>query len=301
MLKGEIYGAGSFKCITVDQSTSNLLTSVASRLDESGVESARREATWMLAHVTGRSQVDLMTRPEARVEAAQVQHLQQLVDRRIQREPIQYLLGSADFYGRTFTVTPDVLIPRPETEELVERILALGADVLHKGIVDLGTGSGCIPITIACEQSGVSCTGVDVSTAALDVARANAKTLGADVRWVGADMRDEHLVDRLGQACGVLVSNPPYVPDEEASSLEPEVRDHEPHLALFSGEDPLHFYRAICEQAPRMVLSGGHVLVEIHADAGPDVQRLFQQAGMSEVRLHRDLSDRDRIVHARVP
>ncbi len=300
MLEGRIYDAIQVKCMIVDYSTSNLFVSMTSRLEAAGMESARTEASWLLMHVTGRSKVDVISRPNEAVSSEQITRIEGLLRRRIAGEPIQYLIGSADFYGRTFAVTPDVLIPRPETEELVERILNLGPDVLNGGVVDLGTGSGCIPSSIACELVNVECVGVDVSEEALVVAKSNAHSLGASVEWVLADMRDERLSALLGRTFSVLVSNPPYVPDEEAGSLQREVHDHEPHLALFSGPDPLHFYRAICEQAPRLVHSGGHIMVEIHADAGPSVVTLFEQCGLIDPALHSDLSGRDRIVHAKV-
>ena len=300
MLEGRIYDAIQVKCMIVDHSTSNLFASMTSRLEAAGMESARTQAYWLLSHVTGCSKVDIISRPNEVVPNEQVARIEGLMRRRIAGEPIQYLIGSADFYGRSFAVTPDVLIPRPETEELVERILKLGPDMLKGGVLDLGTGSGCIPSTIACEVSNVDCVGVDISEEALVVARSNAQALGASVKWLLADMSDDRLSALLGRTFSVLVSNPPYVPDEEAGSLQREVRDHEPHLALFSGPDSLHFFRAICEQAPRLVHSGGHVMVEIHADAGSSVLALFEQFGLIDPVLHSDLSGRDRIVHARV-
>lgn len=301
MLKAQIYDHGQFKFMDAGQTISILLSSTALRLNEAGIESARTEASWMLMHATGRSKMDLIMRPEEKMTTDQAEHLQILLSRRLEGVPIQYVLGVADFYGRSFTVSPDVLIPRPETEELVESVLRLDAEVLGGGVIDLGTGSGCIPITIACERPGALCVGVDVSAAALRVARSNASQLGANVQWVEADMCDPALQEMLGRTFSVLISNPPYIPDEEAASLQPEVRNHEPGLALFSGSDPLHFYRALCEQAPRIVRSGGYVLVEIHADAGLAVLHLFEQAGWIDCALQQDLSGRDRIIRARMP
>jgi len=269
-------------------------------LGEAGIDNARREAEWLLMHVTGRTRLDLVMHPDAEVPGKEVGHLYDLIDRRANREPMQYILGEAAFFGYTFKVTPDVLIPRPETEELVEKIIALPPDDLAGGVIDLGTGSGCIPVTIALEKPGIPCTGVDLSAGALAVARANAERLGADVSWVEADMEDQELDLRIGGKASVLVSNPPYIPDGESSTLEPEVRDHEPAMALFSGADPLRFYRVIARQAPRLLRSGGHILVEIHADGGASVCRLFEEAGFENVVLQQDMAGRDRIVRARL-
>lgn len=284
----------------VDISTSSQLASMTSRLEEVGIDSARREAEWLMMHVVGRTRISLITDPDSLLKPEHVDQLEGLLTRRLRREPIQYVLAEADFFGRTFQVTPAVLIPRPETEELVERVLGLGDEAMDGGVLDLGTGSGCIPITLSCERPGLPCMGVDLSADALEVAKANAARLDASVTWLEADMADPNLAALVGGRMSVVVSNPPYVPETEVNSLEPEVRDHEPHMALFSEGDALHFYRVIVEQAPRILLPGGWVLVEIHADGGRAVCTLFEEAGWHEVTLHADLAGRDRIVQARV-
>jgi release factor glutamine methyltransferase len=288
-------------CRNQGKSAATVRERIAKKLEAHGIENALREAEWLLMHVTGRSRLDLIIRPDQGVSPAEEIHLGTLLERRCAREPLQYIIGSADFYGRTFFVNSSVLIPRPETEELVEAVLELPVSDLAGGVIDLGTGSGCIPVSVALERKGVPCTGVDLSANALDVARANAAHLGAHVTWVEADMADPSLPRLIGEAASVLVSNPPYIPEAEKASMQAEVLQYEPHMALFAGSDSLHFYNVIADQAGRLLRAGGHVLVEIHADAGEAVCHLFNEAGLRQVVLQRDMAGRDRIVRARVP
>lgn len=300
MFNGEIYGANQIMFIERDYGMREILRDIAEKLRDAGLENAKREAEWLVMAAGGRTRLDLLTGTDAEMDSRDRAKLDAMVARRLGREPLQYIVGEAAFYGRTFVVSPDVLIPRPETEELVERVLALPRDLLTSGVLDLGTGSGCIPITVACEREDVPCTGVEISSGALDIARLNADRLGAAIRWVHADMADENLSGML-EPVSVLVSNPPYVPDSEANELQPEVHDHEPHLALFSGADPLRFYRVIASQASKLLHSGGCLLVEIHFGGGADVCRLFEEAELLDVTLHTDLSGKDRIVQAWMP
>lgn len=301
MFNGEIYGANQIMCMEQDIRMREVLQDVAGQLRSAGLDNPKREAEWLVMAATERSRLELLTDTDLRIESREEATLNAMLSRRLEREPLQYIVGEAAFYGRSFFVTPDVLIPRPETEELVECVLSLPEDALAGGIVDLGTGSGCIPITVACERENVSCTGVDISLPALDVARRNATRHGARVCWTEADMAAENLHRMLDGPASVLVSNPPYVPDSEADRLQPEVRNHEPHLALFSGADPLRYYRVIASQAPKLLRPGGWLMVEIHADGGLGVCHLFEQAGLKDVVLRTDLAGKDRIVQARQP
>ena len=277
--------------------TRAVLDAAADRLRAAGIEPARREAEWLIEHVTGRSRLDLMTHPDAGVEAEVCERLESLLQRRLTREPLQYLTGEAGFFGHVFLVTPDVLIPRPETELLVEWIL--GRESLDHGVLDLGTGSGCIPVSVRLARPDVACTAVDVDGKALAVARENAARLGADIRFVEADMLDGGLADRLAGPFSVVVSNPPYIGREEQSSLQPEVVEHEPHRALFAEGDALRFYRHLAHAAVDLLVDGGWICLEIHADRGAEVVALLQESGWEGVRLHQDLAGRDRMVCAR--
>ncbi len=218
-------------------------------------------------------------------------------------EPLQYVVGKAYFYGREFNVTPDVLIPRPETEILCREVCDfLSVQRPAPEILDLCTGSGCIAWTLALENPGASVTAVDISDGALAVA-------------AGQDFRDEMARTGASAPCfvetdvlagpsrfepasfDILVSNPPYVMDSEKALMRPNVLDHEPHLALFVPDsDPLVFYRAIADWAAFCLKSGGFGIVEINEALGPETADLYRSAGFSSVRIIKDLNDKDRFV-----
>ena len=237
-------------------------------------------------------------------------------ERMASAEPLQYVTGHADFYGRRFRVTPDVLIPRPETELLCRETLQLwhaGAGLrdmspafLNPCILDLCTGSGCIAWTLALEMPGAKVTAVDISDGALAVASSQgfseemARTSAGSPRFVKADVLAGPSASGLSEQYDILVSNPPYVMDKEKALMRPNVLDHEPHLALFvSDDDPLIFYRAIASWALAVLKPSGYGIVEINEALGPDTADLFHSAGLSDVRIIRDLSDRDRFISFR--
>lgn len=218
-------------------------------------------------------------------------------------EPLQYVTGVADFYGRLFRVTPDVLIPRPETEILC--ISALREGMAPK-ILDLCTGSGCIAWTLALEIPGAEVTAVDISDGALKVASSQdfseetCRTGAVSPVFVKADVLAGPSASGLEGQYDIIVSNPPYVMDKEKALMRPNVLDHEPHLALFvSDDDPLVFYRAIAGWALALLKPDGYGIVEINEALGPETADLFRSAGLREVEIVRDLSDRDRFVSFR--
>ena len=221
-------------------------------------------------------------------------------DRMASGEPLQYITGVADFYGRQFRVTPDVLIPRPETELLCREALSEGS---YTSVLDLCTGSGCIAWTLALEKPGTKVTAVDISDGALDVASSQnfaeeiERTEAVPPEFVKADVLAG---PSLSGKYDILVSNPPYVMDKEKALMRPNVLDHEPHLALFvSDDDPLVFYRAIAQWAQDVLNPDGYGIVEINEALGPQTAELFSTAGFCDVRIIRDLSDRDRFVSFR--
>jgi release factor glutamine methyltransferase len=224
--------------------------------------------------------------------------------RRRDGEPLQYLLGDQEFFGRSFIVTPAVLIPRPETEILVEAVIrearaVFGGQPLH--VVDVGTGSGAIAVTLALELPAARITAIDISEEALDVARENAVRHGVDgrIRWVCG----EYLAPLLEEqdSADVLVSNPPYIPTEEISRLQKEVRDYEPRLALDGGSDGLDPYREMARQLRQWCGGPRRVFFEIGDGQGQDVRRILHDAFPgSEVRILPDLAGRDRVVAARL-
>ena len=214
-------------------------------------------------------------------------------------EPLQYVTGFADFYGHRFAVTPDVLIPRPETELLVREASGCGLRVL-----DLCTGSGCIAWSLALELPGAEVTGVDISEKALAVAAGQdfgdelARTGATAPRFIKADVLDiDSAAETLGGPYDIIVSNPPYIAEAQKAQMDRNVLDYEPSLALFvPDDDPLIFYRAIAALSRRLMHAGSQGFVEINDAFGPQTAALFEAAGFREVRLIPDLAGRDRIV-----
>lgn len=224
-------------------------------------------------------------------------------------EPLQYITGNAYFYGREFHVTPDVLIPRPETELLCRTVLDFVASESEIRILDLCTGSGCIAWTLALEIPGAQVTAVDISDGALAVASVQdfademSRTGAMAPEFIKADVlscHPERSEGSLSSRFDILVSNPPYVMHSEKALMRPNVLDHEPHLALFApDDDPLVFYRAVAQWALLLLKPGGLGVVEINEALGGETADVYRQAGFSEVKIIRDLNDKDRFVSFR--
>lgn len=213
-------------------------------------------------------------------------------------EPVQYVLGCASFMGREFHVERGVLIPRPETEMLVERVLTdVGNADCQLRMVDAGTGSGAIAISLKCALPRAEVSAFDVSATALRVAADNAKRLEADVNFFTADMLSP---DLPLETYDVIVSNPPYVRQSEREEMTVQVKDYEPELALFvPDEDPLVFYRALAKWGKSVLKSGGALYVEINSALGKETSEMFRAEGYEEVRLYKDQFEKDRIVVCR--
>lgn len=222
-------------------------------------------------------------------------------------EPVQYVTGKAHFYGREFAVSPAVLVPRQETELLaLQTAQALAIAAKHTArprLLDVGTGSGCIPITAQLEARALGAAAevwaIDISADALAVAEKNAANLGATITFLQADVLDSELILPCFPV-DVLVSNPPYIPAAERQTMPRNVVEHEPHLALFVPDsDPLVFYWALARLAVRQLVPGGVLLCEIHENLGPETVALFQAEGLTEVMLRPDLQGKSRIVAAK--
>lgn len=243
----------------------------------------------------GLSRSQILAEKTITVSPSDEAKLREAVRRINQHEPVQYVLGEAYFFGRKFKVSPAVLIPRPETEELVRMIIdSIPATTEGLKILDIGTGSGCIPVTLALEMSGSVVYASDVSVAALAVAKDNATKLNARVTFMEHDILKEALTLR---ALDVVVSNPPYIAPEEQRDMKSNVVDHEPHLALFTpGDDPLIFYRTIVSKAKTALKIGGLLCMEINERYGEAVGELFAEAGYKDIQIIKDLSGKDRIV-----
>lgn len=259
-----------------------LLREGARLLAASGVEGGSREARWLW---------EIAPEP-ARFRAC--------LARRAAREPLQYIEGTAEFLGRAFRVTPDVLVPRPETELLVRRALAfLTASAGGARALDLGTGSGAIAVSAAAEAPGSAWIASDLSAGALAVARDNAArhAVSGAVRFVQGDLAAP-FADALFDC---VVANPPYVASTEIPSLAPEIRDWEPRLALDGGPDGLDFYRRIGREVPRVLCPGGRLLVEVGAVQSAEVGRILRETGWVLLGVVRDDAGIERVIEAEVP
>jgi release factor glutamine methyltransferase len=250
------------------------LRSAAERLELHHVSNARLTAELVLAHVLSEEREYLYAHDDRVLSEQELQMLEDRLYDRISGVPLQYIVGRQEFYGRYFRVNPAVLIPRPETEYIIEAVLELqgtrGLPPRPLSIIDVGTGSGCIAVTLALELPGTNVFAGDVSFEALLVARENAATLGAPVRFVCMDV-----LDALQTRFEFIVSNPPYVRRGELSRLQREVREHEPHVALFSPEDELAIYRRLVVGAEEMLNSGGHIIMEVGIGMDERVLSLF--------------------------
>lgn len=247
-----------------------------SMLSKAGIESARTEAQILAAEVLGRDRTWVMAHPEAEIDPSAGD---QLRTRRAAREPLAYILGRREFFGREFLVTPDVLIPRQETECVVDLALETVRLAQAKAL-DLGTGSGCIGVTLALERPGWSVTASDISLAAIGVAKSNAARLGAHVLFTLSDLF-EGLVTGPFDA---IVTNPPYV--ENGARLQPEVRHFEPASALFGGPDGMGVYRRIAREASAHLRPGGVLITEVGDRQSAAVREIFVADGwrLDEVR-----------------
>lgn len=260
-------------------------------LAAAGVPDAARDARRLLAHAIGTAPGRLtLVLPEPLSAEARLA-FDRLVTRRAAREPVSHLTGVRAFYGRDFIVTGDVLDPRPETETLIEAALAEPfADVL-----DLGTGSGCILLTLLAEDSRARGLGVDISPAACRVALRNARALGVDAR---TQLRVSDWTSDVTGSFDLIVANPPYIAREEMPDLAPEVRDWEPRMALTDEGDGLGAYRVIMSSAPAFLRPGGRLIVEIGPSQASAVRTLAEAAGLSGVAVIADLDGRDRVIVA---
>ena len=275
-----------------------LLKTTTGWFRERGIDSARLDAELLLSHVLQVPRMTLYTSFDRPLSPDELDRYRGLARRRGRREPVAYILGEREFYGRSFTVDRRVLIPRPDTEVLIDEVLARLPEEADGIVLDYGTGSGAIALTLAAERPSLKLLALDVSADALDVARANAAALELSER-VGFVRSDgfARLPGRFRGGLAALVSNPPYVREDERPGMMPDVRDHEPGLALFAGADGLHHYRQIAETVDWLA-PGGLVAVEVGQGQSAAVQAIFERAGLTDLRVRKDLSGIDRVVLA---
>ncbi len=278
-----------------DWPVSYLIRALAENFSEAGIPSPRTEAEWLLAGILQTNRSGLYQHGDRKLTREQRNTLMSYCHRRLQREPLQYLLGTCEFFGYEFRVSPAVLIPRPETELLVEKVIALLQSKKEAMLIDLGTGSGCIAISLARQLPTAQVVAIDISNAALEIAKQNAVTheVADRIRFLQADMCDANTWREL-PACDCVVSNPPYVLEKERAELQPEVRDYEPAAALYIDGDGLQFYRAIIMFCEQHLKSGGWVACEMASQRSAAIAHLFNTSLFTSLEIIRDYSGFER-------
>ena len=259
-------------------------------LAEKGIENARLEAEWLLSAALGLDRVGLYVNFEKPLLPSELAALRSMVSKRAKREPLQYILGSQEFMGLEFRVTPAVLIPRHDTETLVQEAVNRAGNA--KRALDIGAGSGCIAVALAKLLPNAEVVAVDSSDAALDVARENSVLNGVPVFFVSGSLFEPF----SGEMFDLIVSNPPYIPRGDLAGLQPEVRDFEPMCALDGGPDGLDFYRSIIPAATEHLNPGGWLIVEVGIGQAEAVKGMLSEAGFVDLVTARDLGGIERVV-----
>lgn len=262
-----------------------------------GMSSPRLDAELIVGHVTGLSRTQMIMEHERPLSAAELAPIRELVKRRRSHEPIAYLRGVREFYGREFKVDARVLVPRPETELLVDcGLRRTESTALNLRALDLCTGSGCVGITIARERPTARVTASDISDGALSVARDNAARLGAyNMGFLKSDLFAS-LGDEHHGSFDLIVSNPPYIETSTIATLDADVREHEPHLALDGGADGYEFYKRIVAESPTWLHGHGVLALEVGAGQAPTVAEWMRERGFADVLVERDLARIERVV-----
>ena len=272
--------------VEAGSSVKDALTAAAEALEVSGVEQPRLDAELLLAEALETNRADLYAQPERALEPAAAERFADMLSRRSRREPVAYILGRAHFRELELLVDASVLIPRPETELLVD----LAED--RRRVLDVGTGSGAIALAVAQERDGARVTGIDNSYDAVQVARANAERLGLEVEFLIADLI-------VGGPYDLIVSNPPYVREADWPTLQPEITLYEPREALVAGDDGLDVIRELVPAAVEVLVRGGMLAVEVGQGQARSVEGLFERSRFTHVETIRDLAGIPRVVTGR--
>lgn len=273
------------------QTVIEVLRCAADHLRESNIEQPRRQAEELLGHILQIPRMQLYLEHDRPVEKREQEQLNVLIQRRSEGEPLQYILGRGDFFGCRLAIDRRALIPRPETEYMVERVLS---QITGEGktLLDLCTGSGCMAIALKRTRPSLHVIATDISSQALSLAQENAETNGVEIEFLQGD-----LFEPLGRRkIDYCVCNPPYVVRSDISHLQPEVRDFEPLNALDGGEDGLVFYRRLSEDLPRHLSSPGKAWLEIGAEQKDEVQKLFKNGVWTDCLAERDMAGFDRFI-----
>lgn len=266
---------------------------------EKEIPDPRHSIEWLLAETLNTKRLDLYLKYDRPLSPAELGELRPMVKRRAQHEPLQYIIGFSDFVNARISVNPDVLIPRLETEQLVEIILNRHAEAedIPLSVLDIGTGSGCIPIALKMERPAWQLSAVDISAKALETARYNAEQNEVDVSFSKGDILNPGTI-ASGPSWDIIVSNPPYITPDEKEALEPQVRAHEPHLALFT-DDMNSMYGSILRFAEKNLSPKGTLYLELHEYFAAQIQRLFDQKDWI-TDLRKDYDNKDRFLIARL-
>ena len=268
----------------------------AKRLSQVGIDTAALDASLLLERATGKSRLEFILDAEDELDADAAEYLEELVQKRLEREPIAYILGEKEFWGLPFKVRPGVLIPRPDSETLIATILTFLPDKnLEMKIADIGVGSGCLLLTLLHEYPKAVGYGLDISPTALSVAADNAQALGVADR---VTLSKGDGAAGLKEEVSIFISNPPYISSTEIEELDKDVKDYEPMQALHGGEDGLDMYRSLIPQAYDKLHSGGLLVFEIGHTQKQSVTALLKEEQWQDVACYQDLAERDRIIVA---
>ncbi|SVA49388.1 uncharacterized protein METZ01_LOCUS102242 [marine metagenome] len=276
----------------------DLINWAESYFKEKGFENPRMEIEWLLRNILKCDRMDVYLRFEDSLSKSQLYVIRSWVKRRLKHEPLQYITGSCDFYGRRFLVNEHVMIPRPETERLVDTVLEKVKGIVSPSILDVGTGSGCIASTLGLEIPGSTILGIDISPSALNVANDNKKKLATQ----NVSFEELNILEQIPMGeFDLLVSNPPYVPLDEMDELMKDVKDFEPSNALTDNNDGLMFYRRFSEMSWHCIKKNGWIILEVGLGGHPKkVKSIFIESGYSEVELIKDYNGDDRVLVVQV-
>lgn len=265
--------------------------------EEKGVPSPRLSIEWLLADVLQMRRLDIYLQFDRPISETELAKLKQHIKRRLKHEPLQYIVGYTDFMHAHIKVTPDVLIPRPETEFLVETVLERIPAGSHCKALDVGTGSGCISIALKMAYPQWDIYAIDISEKALGLARENARLNAVDITFIPGDFyQPETFIKKLPGKLDLIVSNPPYIPDTEKSDIDREVRDYEPEISLFT-DDLEGVYDSLGSIGELLLKRGGYLVTEIHEDYGDDLSKLFEKDKW-QASILKDYNDKNRIISA---
>ena len=268
----------------------------AEYLKKKNIESPRINAEHLLSHVLKRKRLELYLSFDKPLNEDETNLYRELIRRRGTTEPLQYILGSVEFYGLEFHVTRDVLIPRPETEILVEKIIESFDKNSHLKILDIGTGSGNIAISLAKNFNNAEVTGIDVSGEALKIAKENSRlnNVNGNVKFEILDVLNQNITPEVKY--DVIVSNPPYVSVKEYPELRPELNVYEPRIALTDENDGLNFYRVISEKSKNILKKDGQIFFEIGQGQSEEIKNILERNKFSDIKIFKDYSDIERVI-----